>query len=90
MRSIVRGFILENYLYGASADELEDDASFMDTGVLDSTGVMELVLFLETEFGVTIDDAEILPENLDSVERICRYLDRKGGGRRVETRSVGH
>lgn len=75
----VRAFVLENYLYGAPDEELDDDRSFLETGVIDSTGVMELVLFLENEFGVEVKDTEFVPENLDSVNRVCAYLQRKLG-----------
>ncbi len=75
---IVRQYLCENFLFGASARRLRDDASLMETGVLDSTGVMELVVFLERQFGIKVADADLLPENLDSIDRICRYLARKG------------
>ena len=78
MRQRIRTFILENYMYGAAPEELDDDASFLETGIIDSTGVMELILFLEEEFDVNVEDSEILPENLDSVNRICQYLGQTG------------
>ncbi len=78
MKESIRIFILENYMYGASPDELDDEASFLETGVIDSTGVMELILFLEEEFDIKVEDTELLPDNLDSVNRVCRYLKTKG------------
>lgn len=80
MRQQVREFILENYMYGSSPEELDDEASFLETGIIDSTGAMELILFLEDEFDVKVEDAEMLPENLDSVNCVCAYLERKGAG----------
>ena len=78
MKDKVRQFILENFMYGASAGSLDDSASLLDTGVIDSTGVMELVGFLEEEFGITIEDTELIPDNLDSVQKITSFLDGKG------------
>lgn len=89
VRQAIRAFILENYMHGASPSELEDAASFVDTGIIDSTGVMELILFLENELGVKVEDTEILPENLDSVEKICRYLESKGSGPRESSSRTG-
>ena len=80
MRNKVREFILENFMYGASSTELNDNASLLDTGVMDSTGVMELVSFLEQEFGVTVEDEELIPDNLDSVTKLVRFLERKSAG----------
>ncbi len=80
MREQVREFILENYMYGSAPEELDDEASFLESGIIDSTGAMELILFLEEEFGVKVEDAEMLPENLDSVDKVCAYLEGKGAG----------
>lgn len=77
-RERLRAFVLENYLYGAAPETLADDASFLETGIIDSTGVMELITYLEAEFGVTVEDAEMIPENLDTIDGLCRYLAAKG------------
>ncbi|HQK20703.1 MAG TPA: acyl carrier protein, partial [Polyangiaceae bacterium] len=63
----VRQFIKDNF-YAASASDLTDDASLLDLGIVDSTGILEVVAFLEDEFQITVDDAEMLPENLDSIQ----------------------
>lgn len=68
----VRGFIHENFIL--EHDELASDASLTQNGVLDSMGVLELIMFLEQRFGLQIPDDHALPENLDSVERIVRYV----------------
>lgn len=73
----VRVFIRENYLFGDESVELADDASLIENDIIDSTGVLELVAFVEEHFGVRMDDAEIVPANLDSVDRIVAYLDSK-------------
>ncbi|HVY49724.1 MAG TPA: acyl carrier protein [Minicystis sp.] len=72
----VRNFITTNF-YVPDPAALADDASLLDRGIVDSTGVLEIIGFLEQEFGVTVDDAEILPENLDSVARIVEFVGRK-------------
>ena len=74
----VKNFITTNFYVPNPAD-LTDDASLLDRGIVDSTGVLEIIGFLEQEFGVTVDDAEILPENLDSVGRIAEFVAKKKG-----------
>lgn len=73
----VRAFIEENFLFRESLSEFADDASLLENGVMDSTGVLELVAFLEDGFAIQMSDAEIVPENLDSVAAIAAYLERK-------------
>lgn len=75
-RDTIRNFVRENFLFGGD-DELRDDDSFLDMGIVDSTGVLELVSFLETEWELTIDDSELVPENLDSIDSIVQFLERK-------------
>jgi len=72
----VRSFIIENFLFGDDGG-LEDHTSFLEEGIVDSTGIMELMLFLEKAFGIKVEDEEAVPENLDSLEFIEAYLDRK-------------
>ena len=78
MKDVIRKHILDSYMYGSPPEDLDDDASFIETGIFDSTAVMELILFIESEFDIRVKDEEFLPENLDSVNRICQYLERKG------------
>jgi acyl carrier protein len=73
----VRGFIEENFLFREDISDLADDESLLESGVMDSTGVLELVAFIETEFSVQMADAEIIPDNLDSIAAIATYLERK-------------
>ena len=75
-REKIRHFIRESFLFGGD-DELRDDDSFLDMGIVDSTGVLELVAFLEAQWELKIDDAELVPENLDSVDNIVQFLQRK-------------
>ena len=73
----IRDFIVSNFLYGQDSQSLTDDQSFLENGIIDSTGVLELVGFLEQQFGITVGDRELLPENLDSVENVSRFVARK-------------
>jgi acyl carrier protein len=70
----VRDFIIENFLFRDDREQLDDSESLLDAGLIDSTGILELVAFIETEFVIQMTDSEIVPENLDSVDQIVRYL----------------
>lgn len=76
VRSKIRGFIVENFLFG-NEDGLKDDASFLDEGIIDSTGILEMVSYLEEEFSISVDDEELVPENLDSINNVVAYLTKK-------------
>ncbi len=75
----VRNYILENYLFTNDASALSDGDSFLDKGIIDSTGILEVIYFLEEEFGVSVDDEEMIPENLDSVDNIVVFIGKKQG-----------
>jgi acyl carrier protein len=75
-REQVREFLLSNF-YVADASSLNVDTSLLDQGIIDSTGVLEVIGFIEETFGITVEDTELLPENLDSVEGIAQYIIRK-------------
>jgi acyl carrier protein len=75
----IREFIVENFLYGAKDVELKENDSFIEMGIIDSTGVMELVNFLEGKFGITFNDDELTPDNLDSVLKIFQFVNSKIG-----------
>lgn len=72
----VRTFVRSNF-YVPDAVNLSDGASLLDQGIIDSTGVLELVTFIEDRFGIAIDDAEMVPQNLDSVDSIAAFVGRK-------------
>ena len=72
----IREFIVENFLFG-DANGLNDDTSFLEEGIIDSTGILELVTFLEDKFSITVSDEELVPENLDSINNVTAYLGRK-------------
>jgi acyl carrier protein len=81
----IRSFIIENYLFGEEG-RLNNDDSFLESGIIDSTGILELVRFLEATFGIKVNDEELIPDNLDSVNKIDAFLQAKL--RPVETASV--
>jgi len=72
----VRAFIVENFLFGRSG-ELSDGQSFLESGIIDSTGILELVTFLEKTYSIQVGEEELIPENLDSISNISRYLRSK-------------
>lgn len=72
----IREFITTNF-YVADPAALSDDASFLDQGIVDSTGVLEVVTFLEDTFAIAVGDDELLPENLDSVRNLTAFVERK-------------
>jgi acyl carrier protein len=73
----IRQFIVENFLFGRDDGSLKDDTSLLDKGIIDSTGVMELVMFVEKQCGVKVEDHELDPQNLDSISRLARFIERK-------------
>lgn len=74
IRQQIREYVKENFLMGLSDARFDDNASFLGLGILDSTGVIELISFIEERFGVQVADEEMVPENLDSVNAIERYV----------------
>lgn len=76
IESTLRGFLQETF-YVREAESLRSDASLVDEGIVDSTGFLELTAFLESEFGITVQDDEIVPENLDTLARMVAFVERK-------------
>ncbi len=70
----IRHYILENLMFTDDESRLPNDASLLDRGVIDSTGVLEIVMFLEDEFAIKIKDSEMLPENFDSVDKLVAFV----------------
>ena len=73
----VRSYILENYLFTDEDSALSNSDSFLEKGILDSTGILEVIYFIEDEYEIKVADEEMSPENLDSVERLVAYIGRK-------------
>lgn len=76
----VRSYILENYLFTSDESMLRNDESFLDKGIIDSTGILEVISFLEEQYKIKIDDNEMMPENLDSVNNIVKFVTAKQAG----------
>lgn len=77
MDESIRTYILENYLFTDDPSALGDDDSLLERGVIDSTGVLELVMYLEEQFGISVQDEDLTPRNLDSVNAIVAFVGRK-------------
>ena len=76
LKDKIRTFVVENFLFGNNQN-LEDTTSFLEEGIIDSTGVLELVGFIEEEFSIIVEDEELIPENLDSIYNVTAYLEKK-------------
>ena len=72
----LRGWVEDTFF----VDGFNDSDSFLKNRLIDSTGMMELVVFIESEFGFKADDTELVPDNLDSIDNLCRYIARKKKG----------
>lgn len=77
LKQSIREFIETSFLFREGRDAVTDDESLLDAGLIDSTGILELVSYIESEYGLLVDDSEIVPENLDSVNRIAAYISMK-------------
>lgn len=76
-RETIRQYLAENFLFSSNGYNLGDDASLLDAGIVDSTGVVELVLFVEDQFHIEVDDNDIVPDNFDSVDNLVAYVGSK-------------
>lgn len=79
LQDTITAFIRENFCFDDAA-RLQSDTSLLDSGIVDSTGVLEIIGFLERELGIRVEDEETTPENLDSIARICAFVERKRSG----------
>jgi acyl carrier protein len=77
LRERIRAFILENYLFTTDISAVGYEDSLIDTGIVDSTGMLEIILFVEEQLGVVMDDADMVPENLGSISKIARFVEAK-------------
>ncbi len=73
----IRSFIAENILFSDNGYPYADDTSFLEEGIVDSMGIMELVMFVDESFGITVEDEELVPDNFDSISRLAAYVRRK-------------
>jgi len=77
VRETMRQFITESYLPSSGVDRFEDDDSLMERGIIDSTGVLELLEYIEEKFEITIEDEEVIPDNLDSLNKLTVFIEKK-------------
>ena len=77
IKETIKGFIVSDFLKGSELTTLVDDASFLEEGIIDSVGVLELVAFLEKTFNFGVEDEEIVPDNLDSVDKLVAFVQSK-------------
>ena len=77
VKTEIRKFIIENFLYGQDDGTLSDDVSFLENGIIDSTGVLELVSFAQEAFELQVSDAELIPVNFDSVNKMEAFIRHK-------------
>ena len=73
----LRQFVIDNFLFGQGDVQLENDDSFMERGIVDSTGVLELVAFLEKQYQIKVEGKDLIPDNLDSISNLRRFLENK-------------
>lgn len=73
-QATIRRFLADVFF----AEDVDDDASFLEQGIIDSTGMLELVMFLETTYGIKVADNELVPDNLDSLNKLAAFIERKG------------
>lgn len=76
-KSKLKNYIVENFLFGSEDAGLDDNDSFLEKGIIDSTGILEVVGFIEDEFGFEVADEELIPENFDSIEKLSAYIQAK-------------
>lgn len=76
-RQAIRVFLVENFMFRGAIDQMTDDASLIQAGILDSVGVLSLVTFLEETFEITVTDDEVEPENLDSIDAVTAFVTKK-------------
>ncbi len=72
----IHEFIVENFLFG-DGEQLTNETSFLDSGIIDSTGILELITFLEETYNIKIEDDELIPENLDSLNSVAKFIEQK-------------
>ncbi|MCK5591335.1 MAG: acyl carrier protein [Candidatus Pacebacteria bacterium] len=73
----IKEFIVNNFLMGADSEKIQDDTSFLEEGIIDSTGILELVEFIQDTFLIAIEDEELIPDNLDCINNIEKFINSK-------------
>jgi acyl carrier protein len=88
IKAQIREYIARNLLFSENGFEYEDDDSFLQEGIVDSVGVLELVLFVEETFKVDVADHEITPDNFDTVSKLANYIRKKAGAQEIGNQGV--
>jgi acyl carrier protein len=76
-RKEIKKFVLQNFMFSTDESQLSDSESLLQRGIVDSTGILELIAHLEETYGIRVLDEEMLPENLDSINSIADFVTRK-------------
>jgi len=79
----IHQYVVDRFLFGQGGDRLSRDSSFLEQNLIDSTGVLELVVFIEQQYAITVQDDELIPDNLDSIDRIVSFVERKRAAAQV-------
>ncbi len=79
IKETIKGFVIENFMFGSDQKEIGDDESFLESGIIDSTGVLEVVGFIEDEFDIEVLDEELIPDNFDTLTKLTTYVTNKRG-----------
>ncbi len=74
IKKSVRGFLVESFFLDEESNPFQDNDSFLDLGIIDSTGILEVISFIEETYSITIEDSEMLPEKLDSLDNISQFV----------------
>ena len=88
VKAEIRNFIIENFYYGQDDDKLGDDVSFLENGIIDSTGVLELVSFVQEKHDIHVSDDELIPDNFDSLNKLEAFITKKLDNRAVDAATV--
>jgi acyl carrier protein len=80
LKTALKGFIVSNFLFGQDSLKFDDADSFLEKGIIDSTGILELISYLEETYTISVEDDELIPENLDSVNAVDAFVRRKVNG----------
>ena len=73
----LKNFIIDNFIFDETGEHLKNDQSFLESGIIDSTGMLELVSFIEETFEIKLEDEELIPDNLDSVNNVVKFISTK-------------
>jgi acyl carrier protein len=84
IKTTIRQFIVKNFLFGDDDNEFRDDDSFLEKGIVDSTGILELIEYIEDQFKIKTEDEELIPDNFDSINNVVNYISRKTAACGVE------